>query len=135
MESVPKNLDWVTERSNCSISHLYLLLYDVIASDVKAIQARSERRAEFALSRLDDAKFIVTKSSDWGVGLRAVAGVVFELTPATIDVRASTQDGPKAMFSTTPSFDAVGTCRLEVDGQPLELWQVSRKALEDLFFS
>jgi len=39
------------------------------------------------------------------------------------------------LFEAKASLGFEGRCRYEVEGQPLELWQVSRKALEDLFFA
>src|SRR6266571_2431989 len=99
MESVPKTLDWVKARAECSIEHVFMLLVEVVDSDVKAVQARTDRRGEFGTNRLRDTKLIVTKASDYGAGLKTVAGVVFERTPSGIDVHASTQDGQKTMFT------------------------------------
>ena len=38
------------------------------------------------------------------------------------------------MFSIQGSFNAKGECKIIVDGQDLEPWQICRMALEDLFF-
>jgi hypothetical protein len=134
MEAVPKSHNWVKARSECSIEHLFMLLAEVVDTDVKTINERDMRSVRFEFKRLNESKFLVVKSMDYGTGMRGVDSVVFERTRAEIAVYTASYDGPKAFFTAKPSFDGAGSCRLEVSDQPLELWQVSRKALEDLFF-
>lgn len=139
-EIVPTTLDWVTERARCSPQRLFVLLAEVIDSDVKAVRDRKPQpNVEFTYARVNDSKVIVAKQEDWGKGIvNTTANVVFELTQTGIVVRritAGSAGSEKQLFEARPALGVAGTCRLEVNGQPLELWQVSRKALEDLFFS
>jgi hypothetical protein len=73
-------------------------------------------------------KFVVTRvvdDDDEG------KNVVFELSSGVIAVR----EGPnRALFAARPRLSDEGECLLEVDGHLLRLWQISQKALEDLFF-
>ena len=96
MESVPKTLDWVTARAECSIERLFMLLTEVMDSDVKTMQARAPVGTQFSLNQLTAAKIVIAK--------------------VTTDRQG---------FTAKPSLDSTGTCRLEVGGQPMELWQVS----------
>jgi hypothetical protein len=41
----------------------------------------------------------------------------------------------KSTFTANPSLDDNGQCQLEVEGAKLSIWQVSRRALENLFFA
>ncbi len=135
MESVPKTLNWVKARAECSIDHLFETLVQVIDSDVKTIQSYdSLRRYVFQFNRVNEWKVIVSRTSPSVE--RASRSVVFERGASEIAATAYNARGERnELFTARPSFDAAGACRLEIRNQPLELWQVSRKALEDLFFS
>jgi hypothetical protein len=126
--------DWVTARAECSVEHVFMLLAEVIDSDVKTIQARGDRRGNFKVSRPTPTKIIVVRTAEFSDSVVAES-VVFERTIAAIDVRRGNASGSQQWFSAMPSVNDEGDCRLHVDGIQLEPWQVSRRALEQLFFS
>jgi hypothetical protein len=131
-DKAPKTLDWVTLRGNCSVRHLFALLLETVDSDVTVMQERlrgTTRRVE--CDRTSQAKFVVSCFEH--VRTPIEANVVFECSYVAITVTAN--PGHRPLFVAKPSFTFAGDCALEIDGQPMELWQVSRKALEDLFFS
>ena len=129
MNDVPKTFDWVRARAECSLQHVFLILREVIDADVKSMQALSKGPA-FKLDTPTDTKLVVVKEYQSG----EAQSVVLERMSNRIEVRAGYQQMP--MFTAVPSLDASGSCRLHIKGdtEPSELWQVSRKALEDLFF-
>jgi hypothetical protein len=129
-ESVPKTLDWVKARTECSIERLFLLLIEVLRADVQSIQARSQGSTKYTLDVPTDSSAAVIKEEDMG-GIRDRDGVVFRRTTSGIVARTAKNE---VLFTAKPSLAINGDCRLEIDGQPLELWQVSRRALEPLFF-
>jgi hypothetical protein len=57
--------------------------------------------------------------------------VIFSLAEHAIVVK---DDAGKSMFEVTLTFNDAGECRLHVQDQELESWQVRRMALEDLLF-
>ena len=60
MESVPKTLNWVKARAECSIGYLFETLVQVIDSDVKTIRSYdSERRHVFQFNRVNEWKVFV----------------------------------------------------------------------------
>lgn len=64
-------------------------------------------------------------------------GVKFELRAneiAVSNIKTGMMHGATPAFSAVPRLNEDGECRLEVQGERLQFWQVSRKALEDLFF-
>lgn len=132
MEEVPKTFDWVTARAECSLAHLFTLLTELMDSDVKNMQTRAPKGTQFTFERLNDVKVVIAKLSGAG-GVHQSSNVVITLTPSSIAISSTGSARPTA-FLAKPSFHANGRCRLEVDGRPFELWQVSRMALEDLFF-
>ncbi len=131
METVPKTLDWVKARAECSLEHLFSLLIEVLDSDVKSMRAHAPDGTQLSLNVLTASKVSISKVQP-DRGFSKAGKVVFDRTSLGINVGSDRND---LMFTAKPSLDATGSCRLEIDGQPMELWQVSRKALEDLFFS
>ena len=123
--------NWVAARQSCSLAQVFQTLKEVLDSDVKAAQGLGILGAEFKINTDATNKIIVGRSQNCGVAVTGNA-VVFELTPTEIRVKDSRTE--QHLFSARPSLVIVGECLLEIDGQPYQLWQVSRKALEDLFF-
>lgn len=139
MDEVPKTLDWVNVHFECSLHAVFVHLREVVDSDVKSLIRNNSRTphiqsAKFDLNGVSDDKFIVIKTSEPGSGVSHGLSVVFELTNQGIAVKA----GPsgKRLFIAKPTITKSGECKLQVvgEGEPLELWQVSQKALTDLFF-
>ena len=131
---VPKNFDWVTERHKCSLVTIFTHLSEVVDSDVKSAIAKLEDGDNISMNRPSEGKIVVVKS----LGPRGSSqgdNVVFERAANCIIVKKGGTNG-KQLFTAKPFLLQNGMCKLEVQGEtePLELWQVSRKALEDLFF-
>jgi hypothetical protein len=80
-------------------------------------------------------EFLVTNDTgEFSVLLKAKElqkSVTFSLADNAIVVR---DDQGKPMFEVTLAFDDSGRCRLNVNAQEREFWQVRRMALEDLMY-
>jgi hypothetical protein len=126
---IPKNFDWVKARSKCSLEEVFVNLGEVVDSDVKTTNSLSHKTGEFAINR-PNGKIVVVKTQQTS----AKKSIVFELTNQGVCVKEGL--GGKHLFLGKPSLIPSGDCKLQVDGEqePLELWQFSRRALEDLFF-
>jgi hypothetical protein len=123
--------NWVTARQSCSLAQVFKTLEEVLDSDVKAAQGLGILGVEFKIITDATNKIVVGRSQNCG-GLVTGNAVVFELTPTEIRVKDSRTE--QHLFSARPNLNIAGECLLEIDGQPYQFWQVSRKALEDLFF-
>lgn len=121
-------MDWVKARSACSSKRVFETLYEVVESDVKSANALNNLAAKFHVTH-HHKKIIVSREEEDG---DAVTNIVFELSPGAITVK---QGPDKPLFSARPRLSETGECLLEVDGTLYQLWQVSQKALEDLFFA
>jgi hypothetical protein len=127
---VPKTLDWVAARAACSVDTLFEMLAQVIESDVEAIRKVIDTRTVFRLNRPASNKVVVVRDDP-----SFTYTVTFTHDGSSINVTTRTREREAdPVFMAKPRFDQAGVCRLELDGQPMELWQVSRKALEGLFF-
>lgn len=132
---VPRVFNWVKARAECSVGRIFLLLSEVVESDVKAIMELPGRNGTYQRTRVSETKFAVSRTQDFGGGIKQDDGVIFERASGAIVVTAKfAGSDERQLFSAKPSLEPNGDCRLEVNDESLELWQVSRKALEDLFF-
>lgn len=131
---VPENLDWVTALSKCSLLAVFQNLAEVLDHDVAKANTMGRSGCRFELTRPAPDRISVLRRRDLG-GMEEIDAVVFLLAMESIQVvrRDMGGKGPD-LFSAKPTFRPAGECFLEVNGEDLRLWQVSRKALQDLFF-
>ena len=134
-DEVPKTLNWVKARAECSIDHLFIVLSAVVEADTKAANERGRGSLSFAFSRLTDESLLVTRKYNAG-GIIESEAIAFErLRDGSIKVTQRTAaKGSTDFFEAKPHVDINGDCKFEVRGAPLEPWQVSKRALERLFF-
>jgi hypothetical protein len=119
--------DWIKERSSCSLPKVFSTLREQIEQDVNTRNSLRPKTAPYEFSVKVDINEIT-------VSLEAPevrSSVIFNLGDHAIAVRDN--QGTR-MFDVTVSFDDAGRCRLQVNGQEREFWQVRRMALEDLMF-
>jgi hypothetical protein len=131
-----EGFDWVKARWQCSLPQIFQVLTEMVQSDVNAVNLLHRNNVMFTFSTPGTEKVVVTRARDL-TGSNEVVSVVFELSANQITAREATKMGPKPPFLTaTPTLNENGECVFDVGehGPPLKLWQVSRKALENLFF-
>ncbi len=130
MDQIPEIFDWVTARAKCSIDRMFALLVETVDSDVKAIKAAGSDGGGFELNRVSQSKVVVIRNDATG---QTIEGVVLEKTRNDIQIRKS-EIHAKPYIVAKVTLGPDGRCRFEVEGETLEPWQVSRRALEDFFF-
>ena len=123
--------NWVAARAECSPDRAFHALAEVVDSDVKAANGLRRSGVSFHFHGEATGKIVVIRELDRG-GVKELRSVVFELISGEI----VTKKGPEnsVLFSAVPSLNRNGECLLEIEGDSYELWQVSRRALESLFF-
>jgi hypothetical protein len=127
VEKDMSTFDWVTERSSCSLPNVFKKLRLQVEEDVKARNALRPNNSPYKFSVADTG-------GDFMVLLEAKdvhKSVTFSLAQRGILVR---DDKGKPMFEVTLTFNDEGECKLNVNEQELDFWQVRRMALEDLLF-
>ena len=119
--------DWVTERSSCSLPKVFNALRAQVEEDVKTRNALRPSYSPYEFSVKDD-------NGEFAILLKAQElqqSVVFHLAEHAILVRS---DKSNPMFEVTATFSDEGECRLKVNGEDRDFWQVRRLALEELMF-
>jgi hypothetical protein len=127
----PRNLNWVAERSKCSLSAVFKELEIGVKEDVKAVNALYPNHPPAFSVTAGKNQFSVILVVD--ALTSEIAGAVdFELGKDDITVK----NPNSVMFKATITLNNEGECKLRLgDDQPeLEQWQVRRMALEKLFF-
>ena len=119
--------DWVKARSACTLPKIFKDLRLCVEQDVKTRNSLRLKTAayEFAVAESDGGFKVLLKSDALS------AAVTFTLADHAILVRDSTGT---SMFEITLHFTDKGECKLMVDGEEREMWQVQRMALEELMF-
>ena len=125
-KEAPK-FDWVKERSACSLPKIFKELRLEVDEDVKARNALRPQNSPYEFSvREDGADFTVLLKAE-----EATKSVTFSLAEHAILVR---DDKGNQMFEVSLTFGDDGKCKLHIDKEQRELWQVRRMALEELMF-
>jgi hypothetical protein len=119
--------DWVTKRSSCSLPKIFKALLVQVEEDVKTRNALRPNNSPYEFS-------VAEKGSDFTVLVKAKdahRSVTFSLAEHAILVR---DDNGDLMFEVMLTFNDKGECKLNVNKEEHEVWQVRRMALEDLMF-
>ena len=121
------NFDWVTERSSCSLPKVFKELRLQVEADVKTRNALRPNNSpyEFSVAENGDDFTVLLEAKD------AHKSVIFSLAEHAILVR---DEKGNQMLEVTLTFSDEGKCRLHVNKEERELWQVRRLALEEILF-
>lgn len=129
-DKVPKELDWVKERAECSLLGIFQSLQAGVEADVREMKELFKARAglRFEFHAHNNHQFSVTRMDD--PNLPIGESVSFVMGAHDITVHSRDHAGSKKLFSATVTLDDDGNCKLLIDGASLEQWQVRRRALE-----
>jgi len=119
--------DWVAARSSCSLPKVFKELRLQVEEDVKTRNALRPDNSpyEFSVAESGPGFMVILEAKD------VRRSVTFSLAEHAILVRDSKGN---QMFDVTLTFDDGGECRLNVNKDRRDLWQVRRMALEELLF-
>jgi hypothetical protein len=124
--------DWVTARSSCSLANAFKTLRLQVEEDVKTRNGLRPANSpyEFSITDSNGGFAVVLKGKDLEAN-DVQRSVIFTQAEHAIQVRDAIGS---PMFEVTLTFDEAGACRLNVNGQSRDFWQVRRMALEELLF-
>ena len=123
-------MNWVSRRYSCNGQSIFDSLHRRAALDVKRINA-AIRKDRFAISSDGNGNFVVCLSDN-----EITRRSTFQLSETGIVVVTVENEGRAAVsMKISHSWDVkTATCQLTVDGEILELWEISQRALGPLFF-
>jgi hypothetical protein len=126
-EKQQPKFDWITQRYACSLPNVFKELRLQIEQDVKTRNSLRPNNApyEFSIADNDDGFRVVLKAKELEMAVR------FVLAEHAIVVR---DDKGVEMFEVTLTFNDLGECQLNVNGERRDYWQVRRMALAELMF-
>jgi hypothetical protein len=127
IEMDPAKFDWVNGRFACSLAGVFKTLRLEVENDVKTRNGLRPPNSpyEFSLADTDDGFSVALQAKD------VRKSVAFKLAEHAILIR---DDKGDPMFEVTLTFSDAGKCRLKVNHEEREYWQVRRMALEQLMF-
>jgi hypothetical protein len=119
--------DWVAGRFSCSLAGAFKTLRLHVEEDVKTRNGLRPPNSpyEFSVADTDDGFTVTLESKE------VRKSVNFHLAEHAIVVR---DDQRELMFEVTLAFSDEGECKLQVNHEQRESWQVRRMALEGLMF-
>jgi hypothetical protein len=126
-EKDENKLDWVAERSDCSLPKVFKTLMEEVKEDVKIRNSLRPDLApyEFSIEENLNKLAVHMRASDFQ---RSVTFCLEEHAILVLD------NGGNQLFEVTLTFTDDGKCRMNAKQQSRESWQVRRMALEDLLF-
>lgn len=125
---IPITLDWVRELSLCSIPQVFKQLYLDVKEDVEAINGAKGLTTHNCFDVVENS----TGSVFTVFQRNADAGREVTFKRGDDEMRVDRKNGPS--FTITLTLNNEGRCKLRVDDEELEQWQVRKMALEGLFF-
>jgi hypothetical protein len=126
-EKEKPKFDWVTQRYSCSLPNVFKELRLQIEQDLKTRNGLRPNNAPYEFSLSDnDAGFKVSLKAK-----ELEMSVTFSFAEHAILVR---DDKGVEMFQVTLTFNDQAECKLKVNGEEREFWQVRRMALEEIMF-
>ena len=127
-----KPVDWVTPKYGCRVDHVWRLIYKHVISDIgvmkrlQAVDKDKSVRAKFRVN-MHTTNFSVDRGTSSGIKFAAVE--VFKCQ----DVLEIHKGGKKVTINIEWNEDS-NACVLKINGEPQEIWQISKLILSDLFF-
>lgn len=132
---------WVRDRGCCTLTATFASLHDVVKRDVEEANAlpedvRHDATFQFEVNGQGPMpRFSVTRTRVVSGYAPQVVTVLFTQGRSEIVVESTATRPAVEPFQVIPSWNArANQCELRVKDESVELWQVSQRALERLFF-
>jgi hypothetical protein len=128
MQKDMRNFDWVEARFECSPIKVFERLREEVQRDGEMRKNVRQKDERLAIEFLSSGQlFGVVRE----YGTNRIMKIIFTLDGDTISVRDYHE---KTILEAQPTLSGEGECRLRIDGQEREFWQVRMMALENIFF-
>lgn len=131
-----QDTNWVLRRHSCSVEGIFDCLVRRFRKDVGIMNKELSSNGEdvFSVEIMNGgSKAIVRRvaSTPFMNRFSAIQQVELQMRGEN---ELIVRYGPSRFIITSEWIQETATCQLHIDGKPAELWQISQKALSDLFF-
>jgi hypothetical protein len=135
MNNQEQNFNWVEARAKCTPEEAFRALSRMVTSDVDAANRIGLRNLRFECIELSSTLLNVVRHQNYGSHEQPNANVSFQLTLEGIQITEHDYAGGVTRdFTTFPALSNEGTAVFRIGSRELHPWQLSREALEPLFF-
>jgi hypothetical protein len=130
MSTIPRQLDWVTRRADCTVAKVFNELCDAIRDDVIAVNSTKGLHENPFRAELHSTGTMIHIGQANNIPRKVVAiGVTQD------QIVADQEWNGGETWKVTVGLNDEGRCTLRLeDGTELEQWQFRKRALEPLFF-
>ena len=129
-ESIPRNLDWVEARANCSPHKIFGELQNGLDEDIAAINKTKnleQKECEFSMSAIGGGTTVVISQNNTYPQQRVKVGI-------SGDVIQAEDAAVNKKWEAAVRLNDAGRCVLWVSGEPMEQWQFRKMVLQRIFF-
>jgi hypothetical protein len=129
LNAVPRELDWVSRRADCTIGQVFNKLCNEIEGDLSAINTvrNLSNMDRFIMDKVGDGRTIIIAQPSRFPRVVVKIGVVGD----EIEVQ---DDATRSAWRMGIGLNNEGRCVLKNSDEEIEHWQFRKKALEPLFF-
>jgi hypothetical protein len=124
---VPTELNWVKARAECSLVQAFKTLQLGVQTDIDEINSRIQPGIQMKFYLANHGKRFVAVCEVNGAPSHEIEFGLKDDSIVVVEDRA-------VKFEAHVTLNSAGECKLQVNGEEMEHWQVRRKALEGLFF-
>lgn len=127
----PSDFDWVTEREKCSLKEVFEALRLGIREDVDTRNSTLSDDPDTATLKIAEAAGTIRVY--WhDVYSPSLSQKFAEFALKKQNITVTNQDG--VLFEAFVGLNDEGDCKVKISGKELDVWQVRRRALEQLMF-
>ena len=124
-------VDWVQRRASCTDAVVFTWLYDQVRTDVESankIRNKNQGRVFSVMGNAAKGRFAVCHGNEADI---QDATVEFNLSDEKIEIDC----GPRVHHVVTRAWNfESASCVLQLDRDPMELWEISQNVLYGAFF-
>jgi hypothetical protein len=124
---IPAELSWVTALAKCSLLQVFTTLRLGVESDVEEINALIQPGIQMKF-------YVANHGKRFAVICEVNGAPSHEVEFGLRDNDIVIVENHTVKYEVGLTLNNAGVCKLQIDGEELEQWQVRRKALEGLFF-
>lgn len=133
MDEVPKTLRWVEARAKWTVRDAFHVLCRVAADDTAAAQALGQRATTYRFEQQSNVRAAVIRRDESALAVETA--IVFVVFGGEVVISRTNGSDTAELFRCRPIIHRTGEPMLTIRSDAMYPWEISRRALEPLFFA